>query len=128
MVIWEPLTGTPGTLQTIPVRAQSGGTSSLTVYVPGARPENVRDAFDSSTPSSTSTKFPSGGDPVNGNRVSPFGSATFSISIVPGMIRLRTVHFAYSPGLISRLVVGLVVRITRRRVGDAGVQVASTNT
>jgi len=45
---------------------------------------------ESPVPSSTSAKPPS--EPVKGNDVGPCGVARFSISIVPGMIWLRTVH------------------------------------
>ena len=63
---WLPAIATAGSLQTMPVSAQSSGTSSLTVYVPGARPEKVRDDGPLA-PSSVSEKVPRGADPVKLN-------------------------------------------------------------
>ena len=61
--------------------------------------------------------------------MSPSGFACFSISIVPGITRLRTTHLAYSPGLITTDVEGEPARIVVRRLRAwvTRSQVASTN-
>ena len=55
---------------------------------------------------------------MKANLRAPCGVASFSISIVPGMIRLRTVHLAYSFGPIVIWIRLSSDRplITRRRV------------
>jgi hypothetical protein len=67
---------------------------------------------------------------VNSNARALSGVASFSISMVPGTMRLRTVQLAYSPGRSVPVVSsGVRSRITRRRVipGALTVHSASTN-
>jgi hypothetical protein len=89
---------------------------------------NVRDAVDSSLPSSTSVKDPSGPEPVNSNSRVLSGVASFSISIVPGLMRLRKVQVAnwFAPSVTEAL--GIVVRFRRTTpLAPLVLQLASTN-